>query len=138
MVFMAETGNNRRSFNFTYISYYVFGNCLIDFPKIFIFGANCPFWVQNWCVTISPISLHLLSGFFWMLFNENGQEVDQNSVNGFLKIFLFAANGTFWTKNHMCHWICCPLLQLRWWKNQGSLKRILTKKSGEDYQEIIP
>ena len=31
---MAETGNNRKSFNFTYISYYVFGNCLIDFPKI--------------------------------------------------------------------------------------------------------
>ena len=98
MVFREDTVNNRKIFKFTYSSLYAFGNCLIDFPKIFILGVNCPFWVQNWCVTIFLYLRTCLKEFFWMLHSEKGHEVDQKSVNGFPKIFLFAANWTFWTQ----------------------------------------
>ena len=38
-----------------------------------------------------------------MLHSKKGHEVDQKSVNGFPKIFLFAANWTFWTQKWHVH-----------------------------------
>ena len=38
-----------------------------------------------------------------MLHSEKDHEVDQKSVNGLPKIFLFAANGTFWTQKWHVH-----------------------------------
>ena len=76
-----------------------------------------------------------------MLRNEKGQEVHQNSVNGFSKIFLFAANETFW--DHKWH-VFLDLLPPPPPPNPNDeklkdlWKEFSAKKSGENYQEIIP
>ena len=59
---------------------------------------------------------------FWMFCNEKGQEGDQNYANGFSKIF-FAVNGTFWTQK---------------WHVPLDLLKNPSKRSGENYQEILP
>ena len=60
------------------------------------------------------------------------KEINQNYVNGFLIIFLFAANGTFWTQK----WDVSldplppppPLLQSHWWKTQRYLLKNYKQK----------
>ena len=105
------------------------------FSKTFIFEANCPFWFQKWCVTISP---HLLWECFWMLHIEKSKRITSKSCKWFSRNNpnMTCTSGSTLKKITTTTTKVPPIMKIHWW-DPPSKKIFRKKRIGENYQEIV-
>ena len=116
MVFRADTSNNGKVFNFTYSFLYAFGKCLIDIPKIFIFGVYFSAPAVRIFLFVAQWKGPRGTSKFCKWFSQNILVCSKWDILG-PKMTCVSGSAAPATS-----------FQPQWWKTQGSLKRILSKK----------